>query len=235
VAAPELSGVAVVGVGSFNPAIIHPRWLADKELIPENAAEHALQPVAPQQMVVSSPIAAFVADWLNIQVVQEQAVFSTVDLSRELDLRDFAIGLFELLPETPVNAIGINSDTHLAAESEEAWHEFGDRFLPKEFWEPLFEDGKWRKRKDGKRVGMRVMTIEVHRNDERLPGWVRVELAPSVRVVPHGVYIGINAHFQLTTGDKRGTGHDASRVLRENWEATRSLENELVAHLLEEV
>ncbi len=236
VAVPELSGVAVVGLGSFNPAIIHPQWLLDKELIPQNAAEHALQPGAPQQTIVTSQLAAFLADWLSVQVLQEQAVFSTVDAAREPDLRSLAIGIFELLPETPVNAIGINSDTHFRVESQNVWHKFGDRFLPKDFWEPLFDGSQWKSRGDGNRVGMRSMTVEVHRADEsQPPGWVRVEVAPSIRVVPNGVYVAINAHFQLTTKDRRGTGRDASRLLRDNWESTRSLEAELLAHVLDAV
>jgi hypothetical protein len=236
VAAPDLSGVTIVGGGSFNPAIIHPRWLADKDLIPENAAEHAMKPDPSQPLLVSPQLSVFVADWLSVQVTQEQAVFSTVDQGRELDLRDFARSVFELLPETPVDAIGINADTHFKSGSEEAWHTFGDRFLPKDFWEPIFEDDIWRKRPDGQRAGMRVMTVEVNRDDPELPGHVRVELAPSVRATPYGIYIGINAHFQLTkTGDKRGTADDAARVLIDQWHDTREIESRLISRLLEAI
>src|SRR5437879_6385671 len=107
---PELTGVTIVGAGSFNPAIIHPRWLADKELIPENLAAHAMAQDDPQKMVVTPQVALFVADWLSVQVTQQQAIFSTVELAREVDLRDLARGVFNLLPETPVDAIGINAD-----------------------------------------------------------------------------------------------------------------------------
>jgi hypothetical protein len=228
--------VSIVGAGAFNPAIIHPRWLAEKQLIAENAAEHATSQAQPQPMVVSPQIAVFVADWLSVQVTQEQAVFSTVDQARELDLRDFARGVFELLPETPVNGLGINADAHFRTDSEQAWHAFGDRFLPKDFWEPLFEDDVWQKRPDGKRVGMRVMTVEVHRQDVKLPGFVRIEVSPSVRVTPFGVYTGINAHFQLTTStEKRGTANDAARLLLEQWEATRAIESRLVSRLQEAI
>lgn len=236
VVTPELSGVAIVGAGTFNPAILHPQWLAEKELIPENLAEHAMRQESPQPVVVSPQLTVFVGDWLSVQVTPEQAVFSTVDQGRELDLRDFVRGVFDLLPETPVDALGINSDTHFRTGSEGAWHAFGDRFLPKEFWEPLFDDGAWRKRPDGKRVGMRSMTVEVHRDDEILPGMVRVEVAPSVRITPNGVYIGVNGHFLLSTvGDRRANAGHAARVLADQWEETRALEAELVTQLLEAV
>jgi hypothetical protein len=234
VAAPELSGIAVVGTGSFNPAIIHPRWLADKELIRENEAEHAMRPSDGQQMIVSPQISVFVADWLAVQVTQDKLVLSTLDEGRAADLRDVSIGILQFLPETPVDAIGINSDTHFRVANDEAWHAFGDRFLPKDIWTPLFKDGHWLKRKGGEIVGMRVLSIEVWRDDDKLPGFVRVEVAPSVRVSPNGVYVGINAHFQLKrSSDARPTADDARLVVGENWEATRELEKRLVAQILE--
>jgi hypothetical protein len=175
----------------------------------------------------------FVADWLRVQVTQEQAVFSTVDEGRDLDLRDLVRGVFELLPETPVDALGINSDTHFRTSSEESWHAFGDFFLPKGFREPLFDSGAWKKRPDGSRVGMRVMAVEVHRDDAELPGFIAVEVAPSVRVTPNGVYVGINGHFQLRHTDRRSNAGDASAVLMERWDDTRALEINLRDRLLE--
>ncbi len=78
-------------------------------------------------LIVSSQLAAFTADWLTVQVTQDQAAFSTVE-ERELDLRDLAMAIFDLLPETPVDAIGINVGWHVRANSEADWHAFGDRF-----------------------------------------------------------------------------------------------------------
>jgi hypothetical protein len=227
--------VAIVATGTFNPAILHPQWLAGKGLIPDNLAQHAMRQEAPQPLLVSPQLAVFVADWLAVQVTPQQAIFSTVDQGRELDLRDFVRGVFNLLPESPVDALGINSDTHFRTESEGAWHAFGDRFLPKDFWEPVFEGGEWKRRPDGKRVGMRVMTVEVHREDETLPGFVRVEVAPSVRITPNGVYVGINGHFQLTKDDERANAADAARTLAEQWDGARRMELDLVTNLLEAV
>jgi hypothetical protein len=227
---PELSGVTIVGAGSFNPAIVHPLWLAEKKLIPDNLAEHAVKG-GDRPMIVSPQLSSFVADWLSVQVTQQQAVLATVDQGREVDLRDLARGFFELLPETPVDALGINADSHFRTEDVSAWHAFGDRFLPKDFWEPLFQGDEWKQRLGGKRVGMRSMTVEVAREDSFVPGYVRVELAPSVRIAPNGVYIGINAHFVLTRGERRANAGDAARILITQWEATRKLESTLLSNL----
>jgi len=124
----ELSGNAIVATGSFNPAIFHPLWLKEKELIAENAAEDALA-----QIFVTPELTAFTADWLSVQVTLQQAIFSTVEEGREPELRDLFMGTFDLLPETPINAVGINADVHFRVESQEAWHGTGQvspqRFL----------------------------------------------------------------------------------------------------------
>jgi hypothetical protein len=75
-------------------------------------------------------------------------------------------------------------------------------------------------------VGLRTLTVETWREDLR--GWVRVEVAPSVRVRPTGAYFGVNAHFQLSTEAGRGTGHEAARTIEEEWDTTRELEVELL-------
>jgi hypothetical protein len=223
----ELGGVSIVAAGAFNAAIFHPLWFADKDLISQNAADDALS----RDFVSLRELAAFTADWLSIQVTPEQAVFSTVEEGRELDLRDVAKSALDLLPETPVNAIGLNADAHFRVESDDAWHAIGDRFLPKDFWEPVFEGDRWRRRAGGLAVGLRSMMVEAWHDD--LSVYVRTEVAPSVRISPNGVYTGINAHFQLTTSEQRGNGYMAARTVEEHWDATRELERSLIERLLE--
>jgi hypothetical protein len=222
----ELSGVAVVAAGSFNPAIFQPRWLLEKELITANAAE-----AAEKQLVVSPELTAFTADWLGLQVTLQQAIFSSVEEGRELDLRDLVKGVLGLLPETPVDAIGINSDSHFRVASDADWNEIGDRFLPKDLWEPIFEGGHWRRRPSGEAVGLRTVTVEVARKEPA--GNVRVELAPSARLVPNGVYVGINSHFQISRPEQRGNAYEAAQIIDSEWEATRIFEREVTEHFLE--
>ncbi len=236
---PELSGVSVVALGAFNPAIFHPRWLSSRELIPEamaEAAENSSIGDQAAQFMISPQLAVFVADWLTVQVTPQQALFATVDEGREQDLRDFVKGVFDLLPETPATALGINSDTHFRSMSEDAWHNFGDQFLPKQFWEPLFEEDGWKQRKSGERVGMRLMTVEATRDSDDEPGRVNIQLAPSTRIGPFGIYIGINSHFDLKERDGfRATAGDASKTLMDQWDRARALEVRLVERLLREI
>lgn len=224
----ELAGVSLVAPGSFNPSIFHPLWFGEKALIPEGAVEDALS----KEFVSVREFVGFEADWLTVQVTLDKAVLSTVDEGRDVDLRDVALSVFRLLPETPVNAIGINADVHFRVESEAEWHAIGDHFLPKDFWEPVFVGEEWARRDEGTAVGMRSLSVEAHRSD--LPALVRIEVAPSVRTQPHlGVYVGVNAHFQLSTEEVRGTAEAAAAIIEEHWEATRQLEHDLVGRILE--
>lgn len=221
----ELSGISVVATGAFNPAIFHPRWLADKGLMPQEAVDAALE--HDEELVALRQLASFTVGWLSVQVTMQQAQFATVDEGRELDLRDLVRSVWDLLPETPINAVGINADAHFKVESEAAWHAFGDLFLPKDFWQPLFDDERWKRRdSDNLSVGMREMTVEALRTDVK--GFVRAQVAPSVRFEPYGVYTGINAHFQLTADQKSGNGYDAARVVDQQWESTRALARQLI-------
>lgn len=233
---PELSGASVVGVGAFNPAIVHPSWLAEKQLLPKNLADYVLKQGSDgKQVIVSSQVTSFVADWLTVQVTQQQLVLATVDRGRDVDLRDLSKGLFELLPETPVDALGLNVHAHFRSEDEITWHAFGDKFMPKDHWESLFEGKGWVSHPDGKRVGMRAMTAEVTRSDPKVPGYVRVELAPSIKITPHGIYVSVNSHFQLTTPDRRANASDAARVLITHWAPTLALASNILSRIAEEI
>jgi hypothetical protein len=223
----ELAGVSIVGAGAFNPAIFHPLWFSQNGLLTETAVEDALA----KEFVAVRELSNFTADWLSVQVTLQQAVFASVEEGREFDLRDVARCVFALLPETPVDAVGLNADAHFRVASEEAWHALGDRFLPKDFWQPVFEGDEWRKRPDGQSVGLRSMTVEAWRED--ITAWVRTEVAPSTRLSPNGVYIGVNAHFQLTEGEHRGDGAQAAKTIEERWDITRELERVLTKSILD--
>ena len=218
----------MVGAGAFNPAIFHPRWFVDKGLISEDEVIEDQIPGEDDSLLVTSAISAFTADWLSVRVTETKAVFSTVEQGREPDLKDLARGVLDLLPETPVNAIGINADAHFRIESEDAWHAIGDQFLPKDVWEPIFEDGTWVKRAGDQAVGLRSLTVEVWREDG--DGYVSLEVAPSQRI-QWGVFVGANAHFQLSKDDHRGNGFEAARIIDEQWDGARQVEQQAIDKL----
>jgi hypothetical protein len=200
-------------------------------LSPE-AAQHAIEPGTGAQFVISSQFSTFVADWITVNVRQEQINISTVDEARDLELRDFAGGLMNLLPETPIDALGINYLAHFRVQTMQKWHDFGDRFLPKKAWDELIPEGEWIERDDGTKVGLRAMVVEIHRNESQVGGYLRVDVAPSVRVIPYGVFVEINSHYAVPKLDGlRGTAGEYAQILEGEWSGVRELQSEIVERI----
>ena len=213
----QLAGVGIILLGDFNPALFHPDWLVRNDLVPPGLGEAA----GGEGLVVSHDVTQFVADWLTFQVTATRCSFSTSQLPFSEALADLAVGTFSLLSHTPVDAFGLNADSHYRLPNQAAWHAFGDRYAPKEPWASILrpEDG-WQPRADDVFVaaGMRELVMEAHRSDKT--GYVRVELAPSERMPQQavGVYVGINDHYQLSSSPtQRGDGLQASLLIKEKW------------------
>jgi hypothetical protein len=232
-ATPEIAGIHIVLNGSFNPAVFHPRWLADHSLLSPEAADYAIEGGLERQFIVSPPITVFVADWLTVNVRQEQLTVTTADEAREPDLKTFASGLMMLLPETPIDAMGMNYSAHFRAQTADSWNDFGDKFLPKELWEGVIPEGPWVKRPDGQRVGLRSMMVEVARDETRPGGILRIEVGPSVHVLPYGVYVSLNDHFQVAKAEGiRGSAGEYGQILDQQWSKVRETQSEIVDRMI---
>lgn len=206
---PEIEGLSVVLVGSFNPKIFHPSWFAAEGLIRKEEAETA-------NLEVTHPsVAIFSLDWLRLEVTQERFAAATSNLQQYAPepLRDLVQGTFNLLRHSPARMMGINRHFHFGIESEEKWHAIGDQLAPKKIWEGVLEG----------RPGMRSLLIEVKRPD-RFNGYIRVKVEPStsVKKSKYGVFVEINDHFALdqTVGEHRAT--ELMDILDSVW--TESLE-----------
>lgn len=189
----------VVLVGSFNPSIVQPYWLASKGLVKPEEAEHA------DVEVISRELVSFrLPESLGIQVTLDRFQIAEASApSREL-LRDLAEGVLRYLPETPLAAMGINHNYHYRVATEDAWHAFGHHVAPKEMWEGVLRE-----------PGTRSLILQGVRPDE-YAGRVIVQIEPSLRVHP-GIFVALNDHFQLDAMDMT-TGERAIDVLVNAWE-----------------
>lgn len=179
---PELEGVTVVVLGSFNPSIFQPRSLAEWKLLPEDEANEATLEV------VHREISIFSTDWFSAQITTERFAIDTSDMGKVDPLRDLVLGIFQILEHTPTTAFGFNRNQHFRMESEEKWHAFGHRMAPKEPWANVLESpGLLTLRMVGKRPGSEAKTTQV-----------RIE--PSAKVKP-GIYISVNEHYELSSDD----------------------------------
>lgn len=207
---------SLVLIGSFNPAVFHPRWFGQHELLPAEQVAEASESV----QAVGSNFLTFEAGWLAFQAIPLRCAFTAAESAYQPDLRDLVIGTLSLLPETPVWAVGFNRDVHFRVSSEDEWHAIGDRFVPNEPWVELT---------GGERAGLRRLIVDLGRRDGH-EGELNVELGPSLEVQPNGVYLGVNDHLQLGSSEDPVAAADALPVIEAVWDAARSRANNIARH-----
>ena len=104
---PESDEAGIVIVGSFNPRIFQPFWLAKQNLISDEAAENA------KITIIHPDITAFeIEPVFSLRVERERFIMQR-KVAPLILLSDLAGRIFgDLLPHTPLRAIGINRLVH---------------------------------------------------------------------------------------------------------------------------
>jgi hypothetical protein len=197
---PEIAGVSVVLLGSFNPQIFQPAWFALQQLLPQAISDEA------EVNVVHPEIVDFEADWLSVQVRRDRLSLTTVRDPAE-QLRDLALGVLSILRHTPVRVMGINREVHVRMRSEDEWHAVGHRLAPQANWGLLREPG------------MENLTIRALRPDGDQSGLVRVIVEPSNRIQP-GVYVQVNDQYTWPVEPGETALPQAVKVLEAEWESS---------------
>jgi len=101
----EIGGVAIVLLGSFNPAIFTPAWFERHGLLPPGAGNANLRIAHPE-------ITAFDVGWLDLEVTRERLQARTFQ-GPDIRVHDLVLRLLtEQLPHMPVRAMGINLEVH---------------------------------------------------------------------------------------------------------------------------
>jgi hypothetical protein len=185
---PEISGVSIVLVGHFNPAIFSPAWLAKNYLITDKVAEDTeVQIIHPQVTRLSIP-------GIDLQV--EVGKFSaTTSEAPYVALRDFTVQLFgSCLPHTPINMLGINRDVHFRVGSRGAVDQIGHRLGPPEAW------GEWAPRlragEGEKHGGLFSITMQEKDLSDRPAGHRQATVQPSQRIEDGtGIFVQVNDHY----------------------------------------
>jgi hypothetical protein len=202
-------------VGSFNPSIFQPHWLAAKGLIRTQEAEAATIAIIQEQ------VADFKTDWFRLQVLQNRFLIHTLDATHHGPIRDLVAGIFSLLLHTPVNSVTIARSFHFKMESTEDWHAVGNTLAPKEFWNPLID-----------RAGLRSMTMQGRRKGTD-DGQLLVKTEPSIPV-SDGVFIEVTEEHKLKEGDEVNAEWVPVR-LNKHWDAMMEYAEGVARGLLQEV
>jgi len=85
--------------------------------------------------MIIPPTAVFSTEWLSVNVRTDRLQLATGMVQEFERLRDTAIGVLTVLPETPIFALGINRDVHWSVATRDQFDRFGDILAPKGPWD----------------------------------------------------------------------------------------------------
>ena len=221
---PEISGVSVVLLGEFNPAIFTPAWFALHEILPSGVATNSKLQVAHEQ------VTAFSTDWLTLQVLTDRFSVDTLQ-APYIRLRDIVARVFkEHLHHTPLKAFGINRNIHFQAPSSTSRDQLGRTLAPIAPWGECGRNLGF----DGEHGGMTSLKMS-RGGPEKRPASdiINVTVEPSNKVGQGrlGVYVGINDHYTIDD-TKTGSVMRLMEVLDDNFETSLKQSDEIVDHIM---
>ncbi len=190
------SATTIVLKGQFTPALFSPAWLLAQGLIGVQEYDDV------KLNFINTEIASFATGWLDFYASADTLQFSTSDDSEIERLRDIAIGILQVLPHTPLVALGINRHFHSLCRSVAEWHAIGDLLAPKAPWADIVSV-----------PGMTNVTI-LGQRDSKFAGRIQVQVEPSYTVMP-GIFLTVNDHYDLGGGENKiETREDVETALR---------------------
>ncbi|WP_339673888.1 hypothetical protein [Dasania marina] len=205
----------LVIIGSFNPAIFHPEWFSKHGIISEAEAEAA-------SLEVCHPdVAKFSTSWFALEVTQTRFLIASNSTSRSEEIRDIVVNVFMILSESPITALGINSNFEYRCKDVDSWHKVGHLLTPKINWLPPFP------KLTEKDVGMRVVEVQYPRADE-LPGFIRVSVAPTKPEPSPELVFKVNSHIDF----KELVEIPVSQLIGDVWEDTMDVSKTIVNSVL---
>ncbi len=199
---PEISGISVVLLGSFNPPIFNPDWLARKDVIGAEVAGDATIEVIHREM------ALFRVGSIGVRVLPDRFT-ADINVPPLIALRDFVLNVFNALPETPIYKMGINFSAHFPVDGFEKRDAVGIALAPPDQW------GEWAKDIAGnadytdpefrkKHGGMRSLSMMQRDLDDREFGHIVAKVEPSLKI-NCGIFVEVNDHYEQNPADSEAT------------------------------
>jgi hypothetical protein len=208
---PEISGSTIVLIGSFNPKIFQPEWFARQQLLPQAEVD------ASEIKLIVPQVSHFETERFIVQVTEDRFTASSKPSANPAPLRDVVQGAFFILEHTPVTAMGLNCSMHFAVESQDRWHQIGNRLAPKDGWQEVLEG----------RPGLLSMTI-LSEKEKPKGSQFRIKVEPSV-LVSTGVYFETNEHYPAPDAEPL---KGLMGILGERWEESQNYATRVVNHIL---
>lgn len=210
----EILASSIIVVGRFNPAIFTPDWLERNGLIGSDDADAAREGTEEGPLIVSKQVATFATGWFTLQVLDNRlALTSKGALSPAF--KDLAVGIFQLVPHTPVVAVGLNFMGHFKLKGEDDYHRVGDVLAPKTIWHALYPEHM---------VGLAELSILIQQGVRGKPPETsdarRITVQPSTRL-KYGIQMSYNDHHQVqTTDDPARPAERVAAIIDDQWESS---------------
>lgn len=196
----QIYTVGIVLTGDFNPAIIQPFWLSQKKLIGEQEASGA------NVKLIHKDLVRFEIDWFYLEVTKSRLELRTSKMPYFEPLKDLIIGIFELLKETPLTAVGINHIMHIPIREEQQYDKLGNNIVALSTFSKFMRDPKV----------LELQIVEQNRKDG-LAGSLTVNIAPSNQTSSkRAIAININDHYNLPN-ESHGRSGEIINLLSKNW------------------
>lgn len=138
---------SIVLIGTFFPLLLVPQWFVRNGLLPEEDADSQIG-----IEVVIKELTKFSVSSISVEVTEDRVVFRSNDKAFDSLIRDLAVGVITLLPDSKITAVGLNVVEHLEFLDHKFWHYMGHALAPKEIWLDALGETK--------HVGLKVLTLQ---------------------------------------------------------------------------
>lgn len=211
----EILTSSIIAVGDFNPAIFSLDWLERNGLIGKGDADAVREGSQGKSLLVSHPVTTFETKWFALQVLENQFSLTSKDALSPA-FKDLAVGIFQLVPHTPVTAVGLNFFGHFKLASEDELHQVGDVLAPKDIWKALYPDES---------PGLAELTIRIQRWTRGEPlktkDAKRISVQPSNKIT-FGAFLSYNDHHDVSASgeDNLRPAERVATVIDTRWESS---------------
>jgi len=223
----QMYGSSVIAVGAFNPAILSPDWLEHHKLIGAQDAEMARQGA---NLLITHQVAQFEGPYFALQVLENQFLLTSKGAMTPL-FKDLLVGIFTLLPQTPVTAVGLNFMGHYKLASRGDYHTIGDVLAPKTIWRDLFPGSE-------QAAGLANLTIRIDPTSrdsvvQKTKDHKHVTVQPSSSV-KNGVFLSYNDHRDVsqTSHDTRLPAERVAAIVENDWDSANAFAKDLFEKLI---
>jgi len=211
----EIFTSSIVAVGDFNPAIFSHDWMERNGLIGKDDADSVREGRQGRPLLVSRQVTTFETKWFALQALENQFSLTSKDALSPA-FKDLAVSIFQLFPDTPVAAVGLNFLGHYKLASEDEYHRVGDVLAPKDIWKALYPDDM---------AGLADLTVRIQRGSRGEPlktkDEKRIAVQPS-SMVRFGVLLSYNDHHDVSASDEDNLkpGERVASLIDSEWESS---------------